>query len=259
MYLKAVELAKANGWFLARQFETEANAEIHESTTAREIVGDFKGERLDYFVTGYGTGGTVTGRRARAPPRAPRDEDHPERAGERAARRQRPRAGARRRRRPRPSAIRRSSRTRSRAGRRTSSRSCCRRRSTSHYYDQLIPIAGADGIKWAQALAQKEGIFTGISGGSTFGVALQIAETAHAGLGDPVHAARHRRALPDDAALRGHRGGHGRGGARDFALDARAIRCRRTPMKKAPAAARAFRHSIRRGNGPAARSGPGPT
>src|SRR6187551_3314298 len=61
MYQKAVELANANGWFLAHQFETEANAEIHESTTAREIIGDFEGERLDYFVTGYGTGGTVTG------------------------------------------------------------------------------------------------------------------------------------------------------------------------------------------------------
>src|SRR5215475_8535856 len=61
MYQKAVELVKANGWFLAHQFETEANAEIHEATTAREILGDFKGERLDYFVTGYGTGGTVVG------------------------------------------------------------------------------------------------------------------------------------------------------------------------------------------------------
>src|SRR5215212_3611056 len=61
MYRKAVELAEANGWFLARQFETEANADIHEATTAREILGDFKGQRLDYFVTGYGTGGTVTG------------------------------------------------------------------------------------------------------------------------------------------------------------------------------------------------------
>src|SRR5678815_2050241 len=61
MYQKAVELAKTHGWFLARQFETDANADIHESTTGREIVGDFKGERLDYFITGYGTGGTVTG------------------------------------------------------------------------------------------------------------------------------------------------------------------------------------------------------
>lgn len=61
MYQKAVELAKANGWFLASQFETDANADIHESTTAREILADFKGDRLDYWVTGYGTGGTVTG------------------------------------------------------------------------------------------------------------------------------------------------------------------------------------------------------
>src|SRR5262247_1958968 len=61
MYRKAVELAEANGWFLAHQFETEANAEIHEATTAHEILGDFKGERLDWFVTGYGTGGTLSG------------------------------------------------------------------------------------------------------------------------------------------------------------------------------------------------------
>jgi len=47
MYRKAVELAEANGWFLARQFETEANARIHENTTAREILGDFAGRRLD--------------------------------------------------------------------------------------------------------------------------------------------------------------------------------------------------------------------
>src|SRR5438045_690998 len=61
MYQKAVELAEANGWFLARQFETADNAKIHENTTAREIMADFKGERLDYFVSGYGTGGTVAG------------------------------------------------------------------------------------------------------------------------------------------------------------------------------------------------------
>ncbi|NNE87334.1 MAG: pyridoxal-phosphate dependent enzyme, partial [Silicimonas sp.] len=61
MYQKAKELAEANGWFLASQFETPANADIHENTTAREILGDFSGERLDYWVTGYGTGGTVTG------------------------------------------------------------------------------------------------------------------------------------------------------------------------------------------------------
>ena len=55
MYQKAVELAEANGWFLAQQFETVANANIHEATTGREIIADFEGQRLDYFVTGYGT------------------------------------------------------------------------------------------------------------------------------------------------------------------------------------------------------------
>ncbi|MDC0033945.1 PLP-dependent cysteine synthase family protein, partial [Alphaproteobacteria bacterium] len=61
MYHKAKELADANGWFLARQFETDANAKIHENTTAREIMSDFEGKRLDYWVTGYGTGGTISG------------------------------------------------------------------------------------------------------------------------------------------------------------------------------------------------------
>src|SRR4051812_13767899 len=61
MYQKAVELAEANGWFLAHQFETKANADIHEATTAREIIGDFAGKRLDAFVSGYGTGGTIVG------------------------------------------------------------------------------------------------------------------------------------------------------------------------------------------------------
>src|SRR5918993_5653125 len=61
MYRKAVELAEANGWFLARQFETEANADIHEATTAQEILADFAGERLDYWVSGFGTGGTLKG------------------------------------------------------------------------------------------------------------------------------------------------------------------------------------------------------
>jgi cysteine synthase A len=61
MYLKAVELAEANGWFLVRQFENEANADVHTETTALEILADFKGERLDYWVTSFGTGGTLKG------------------------------------------------------------------------------------------------------------------------------------------------------------------------------------------------------
>ena len=61
MVLKAEELAAKHGWFLTRQFENEANADIHSRTTAREIIADFKGEKLDYWVTGYGTGGTLKG------------------------------------------------------------------------------------------------------------------------------------------------------------------------------------------------------
>ena len=65
------ELAEANGWFLARQFETADNAKIHENTTARELIADFAGERLDYWVTGYGTGGTIAGVGPRAAQGAP--------------------------------------------------------------------------------------------------------------------------------------------------------------------------------------------
>lgn len=61
MLAKAEELAERHGWFLCRQFENEANARMHARTTAREIVADFDGQRLDYFVTGYGTGGTLKG------------------------------------------------------------------------------------------------------------------------------------------------------------------------------------------------------
>ncbi|HEY1953727.1 MAG TPA: cysteine synthase A [Gemmatimonadaceae bacterium] len=61
MVIKANKLAEKNGWFRTRQFENEANAEYHSRTTAREIVDDFAGKRLDYWVTGFGTGGTLKG------------------------------------------------------------------------------------------------------------------------------------------------------------------------------------------------------
>ena len=61
MVRKAAELAEKNGWFLARQFENPANPAYHRSTTGPEIVADFVGKRLDFFVTGWGTGGTLTG------------------------------------------------------------------------------------------------------------------------------------------------------------------------------------------------------
>jgi cysteine synthase len=61
MVKKARALANANGWFLTRQFENEANADYHSRTTAREIINDFAGQRLDFWVTGFGTGGTLKG------------------------------------------------------------------------------------------------------------------------------------------------------------------------------------------------------
>src|SRR5256885_8494299 len=61
MVNKATALAKQHGWFLTRQFENEANADMHSRTTAKEILADFAGQRLDYWVTGFGTGGTLKG------------------------------------------------------------------------------------------------------------------------------------------------------------------------------------------------------
>src|SRR6478735_6663057 len=61
MVRKAEELSKKNGWFLARQFENPANPAYHRQTTGPEILRDFAGRRLDYWITGWGTGGTLTG------------------------------------------------------------------------------------------------------------------------------------------------------------------------------------------------------
>ena len=180
MYRKAVELAEANGWFLAHQFEAKANADIHESTTAREIINDFAGSKLDWFVTGYGTGGTLAGvarvlRRERPETRIVVAEPANARLIGSGVEQQRAADGA-----PLVShlawephpvqgwtpdfipyvlqeAIDRS------------------------YYDEVVPIAGSEGIECARALARQEGILTGISGGATFAVARRIADSAPAG------------------------------------------------------------------------------
>src|SRR5258708_8865990 len=70
MVRKARALADKNGWFLTRQFENEANADFHSKTTAREIINDFAGKRLDYWVTGFGPGGALKGLN-RVPPKEP--------------------------------------------------------------------------------------------------------------------------------------------------------------------------------------------
>lgn len=180
MYQKAKELAEANGWFLASQFETGDNADIHENTTGREIVNDFEGERLDYFVTGYGTGGTVSGvgrvlRNERPDTKIILSE-------------------------PANAAIVGSGyvNTRNEAHQPTEGHPnfqphpiqgwtpdfipwVLQEAIDKKYYDQLIPVAGPDGIAWSKRLAAEEGIFTGISGGSTFAVSMQIAKDAPEG------------------------------------------------------------------------------
>jgi cysteine synthase A len=180
MYRKARELAAANGWFLASQFENAANADIHQHTTAREILADFDGERLDYWVTGYGTGGTVTGvarvlREARPETRIVLTE-------------------------PDNAAIVSSHHAQARNADGSPAGShpdwephpiqgwtpdfiplVLQEALDKHYYDELLPVAGADGMAWSRRLAAEEGIFTGVSGGSTFAIAMQVAETAPEG------------------------------------------------------------------------------
>jgi cysteine synthase len=179
MVAKAQELAKKNGWFLTRQFENEANPDMHSRTTAREIIGDFK-EKLDYWVTGFGTGGTLKGV-ARVfqkempntkivlcePAEAPmitsgqpqeRNEDgtpakpHP-------AFKPHPMQGWS------PDFI----------------PKLTGDAVDMKVIDRLITIPNPDAIKWSQELAKKEGIFVGITAGGTFAGALQVAKDAPKG------------------------------------------------------------------------------
>lgn len=180
MYSKAKELAETNGWFLASQFETPDNADIHENTTAREILADFEGSQLDYWITGYGTGGTVAG-------------------VSRALRRERPETKIILTE-PANAALVASGYVNKRNDQHQPTEShpnfephpiqgwtpdfipyVLQEALDKKNYDELIPIAGPDGIKWSRRLAAEEGIFTGISGGSTFAVAMKLAETAPEG------------------------------------------------------------------------------
>jgi cysteine synthase A len=180
MYQKAVELAKTHGWFLAHQFETPANAEIHEATTAREILADFKGEKLDWFVTGYGTGGTLAGvarvlRRERPETRIVMCEPANAQLVGSGKSQERTADGS-------PAAGHPAFEPHPIQGWTPDFIPLVLQEALdNNYYDERVAVAGAEGIKWARALAQKEGIFTGISGGSTFAAALQVAGKAPAG------------------------------------------------------------------------------
>jgi cysteine synthase A len=180
MVNKAQELATKNGWFMTRQFENEANPDMHERTTGREIVDDFKGEKLDYWVTGFGTGGTLTGVARVLRKEMPNTKivvcepsDAPMlTSGEAQARnadgtpakphpafKPHPMQGWS------PDFIPRIT------GEAVDKKGI----------DRVITVAGPDAMKCAKALAQKEGIFVGISAGATFAGALKVAEEAGAG------------------------------------------------------------------------------
>ncbi|MTH59454.1 PLP-dependent cysteine synthase family protein [Paracoccus litorisediminis] len=180
MYMKAVELAEKHGWFLARQFETPANADIHESTTAREIIGDFAGRRLDFVVTGYGTGGTVTGlsrvlRRERPETKIILTEPaNAALVSSGVAQERGPDGG--------PAVSHPAFEPHPIQGWTPDFIPLVLQEALDHGgYDDLIPVPGPEGVAWAKKLAAREGILTGISGGATFAVAMRLAEKAAPG------------------------------------------------------------------------------
>jgi cysteine synthase A len=180
MVNKAVELAEAHGWFLTRQFENEANADMHSRTTAQEILQDFKGEPLDYWVTGFGTGGTLKGVSRVLAKERPETKivvcepaDAPMLA-----------SGTKQERKP--------------DGSPAAANPAWKPHPMQGWSPDFIPkltgdavdmgvihrivtVAGPDALHWSRQLAQKEGIFVGISAGGTFAGALQVCKEAPKG------------------------------------------------------------------------------
>jgi len=180
MITKALELAEAHDWFLPRQFENEANADFHSRTTAREIIEDFKGEPLDYWVTGFGTGGTLKGVGRVLAAERPETKIvvcEPEGAGLLAS-------GTGQARNPDGSAA---------AGHPAFTPHPIQGLTPNFIpkltgdavdmglIDQTLAVSGADAIHWSRELAAKEGIFVGISAGASFAAALQVCMAAPKG------------------------------------------------------------------------------
>jgi cysteine synthase A len=160
MVRKAEELAEKHGWFLARQFENPANPEFHRQTTGPEILRDFAGRRLDYWVTGYGTGGTMTGvgevlKVAR--PEVTIVATEPAGASLLAGNEWNPHKIQGWTPDFIPDVLNR------------------------EIFDELIPVSDDESIAVSKELAAKEGIFTGISSGATLAAALSVARNAPEG------------------------------------------------------------------------------
>jgi cysteine synthase A len=172
--------AKTHGWFLTRQFENEANADIHSRTTAREIIADFKGEKLDYWVTGYGTGGTLKGVARVFAKEMPdtrivvcEPEDAPLIA-----------SGLEQARHPdgSPSAAHPAFKPHPMQGWTPDFIPKLTKDAVdTGVIDRIIPIPGAEAIRYSAELASNEGIFVGISAGGTFAGALRVCAEASKG------------------------------------------------------------------------------
>jgi len=163
MVEKARELAAEHGWLLCHQFETPANAKIHYDTTGQEILNDFEGTRLDYFVTGYGTGGTYAGAGKALREKRPEVKlclaepaDAPLVA-----------SGHKMERRPDGSA--------------EGSHPVAEDGVKELGFDEYVPIPSGGAIEMAMMLCTTQGIFTGISGGASTWAAIEIAKKAPEG------------------------------------------------------------------------------
>jgi cysteine synthase A len=180
MINKTIELAKAHGWFMTRQFENEANPDVHTRTTAREILDDFSEERLDYWVTGYGTGGTLKGVGrvlAKERPETKIIVCEPQEAQLLAS-------GIPQSRNPdgTPAAPHPTFKPHPMQGwtpdfipKLTDDAVAMK------FIHRILPIPGPDAIRYSKELATKEGIFVGITSGATFAGALKIAAEAEKG------------------------------------------------------------------------------
>jgi cysteine synthase A len=160
MVKKAEELAGEHGWLLARQFENEANPEYHRSTTGPEILRDFAGRRLDYWVSGYGTGGTMTGAGEvikKARPEVTIVATEPAGASLLAGNEWNPHKIQGWTPDFIPDVLNRD------------------------VYDELVPVTDERSIEVAKMLAAREGIFVGISAGATLAAAFEVADRAEQG------------------------------------------------------------------------------
>ncbi|MEX1245662.1 MAG: cysteine synthase A [Thermoanaerobaculia bacterium] len=160
MVKRAEEVAKKNGWFLARQFENEANPEYHRNTTGPEILRDFASKRLDYWVTGYGTGGTLTGAGQmlkKARPDIKIVVAEPEGAALLSGNEWKPHKIQGWTPDFVPAVL------------------------DRKVYDEVVTVGDVESRDAARDLASKEGIFCGISSGGTFAAAKKVAEKAPKG------------------------------------------------------------------------------